>query len=163
MLTIPDVTEGQLCTVLTAKEEIYREEEILIIASDSYIISDIGNHIKNNPANSQGLISVINLPGDRYSFARTDDNNNVIEVAEKTRISDHASTGIYYFSNGKNFVDIGESMISNKEKTKGEYYVIPVYQKMIDRGDIVRISRAKEMWDLGTPAAKKIFENKFNV
>jgi hypothetical protein len=49
-------------------------------------------------------------------------------------------------------------MIRNKEKTRGEYYVIPVYNKMIASGMKVGISIAHEMWDLGTPEAKARFE-----
>lgn len=161
LLTIPKVTDGQLCTVLTAKEMINTEEDILIMASDSYIVSNIGTHINNLSSECKGLISVINLPGDKYSFAKVDESGKVIKVAEKLRISNHASTGMYYFKSGKEFVEIGEGMIANKELTKGEYYVIPVYQKMIENGKTIEISEANEMWDLGTPEAKSFFEENF--
>lgn len=155
---LDDVTEGQLCTVLTASQWLDTEEDLLIAASDTYIKSSLASHILNKEPGCSGLISVATLPGDRWSFARTDDSGRVVEVAEKKRISDHASTGLYYFSSAREFADVGESMIRNKKKTMGEYYVIPVYQKMIEAGKWIGISQADEMWDMGTPEAKEKFE-----
>ena len=157
---LDEVTEGQLCTVLAAEEDIDMEEDVLIMASDSLVISpDLKNDIRQARVKGwSGLISTINLPGDRWSFARTDDLGKVVEVAEKVRISNYASTGIYYFALGKELVKYGKAMIEKKEKTRGEYYVIPVYQKMIDAGKHIGISKASEMWDMGTPVAKEVFE-----
>jgi hypothetical protein len=49
-------------------------------------------------------------------------------------------------------------MIRNGEKTRGEYYVIPVYQKLIDQGQRVDISVASAMWDMGNPEALALYE-----
>lgn len=160
IISIPEVTEGQLCTVLAAKSFIDTPEGVLIMACDSLIIhQDLAGEIATiQRKKGQGMISVASLPGDRWSFAKINDNEEVIEVAEKKRISDYASTGMYYFSEGKQLVEIGEEMINRKEKTRGEYYVIPVYQKMIDNNAKIGISRATTMWDMGTPTAKAHFE-----
>lgn len=158
VILIPAITEGQLCTVLAAKELIDTDEDILIASADTYIRSSLYQDIARREASCRGIISVANLPGDRWSFARLGSNAMVVEVAEKVRISDHASTGLYYFSSGREFVSIGEAMIANHEKTRGEYYIIPVYQKYIERGWQVGISQASEVWDMGTPDALQAFE-----
>lgn len=158
LLLIDEVTEGQLCTVLIAKEYFLNGSDLLVIASDSLVNSKIGCEIRNKAAELKGIISVFNLPGDRWSFARTNFMGEVIEVAEKVRISDNASTGIYYFSDSRKFLEIAEDLIAKKETTKGEYYIIPVYQKMIANNEKVKVSIASEMWDLGTPKSKSIFE-----
>lgn len=162
LLLIDEVTEGQLCTVLVAKEYFLNRPDLLVIASDSLINSNIGEEISHKPDEVKGIISVINLPGDRWSFARTNAQVEVVEVAEKIRISDNASTGIYYFSDAMEFLEIAEDIITKQEKTKGEYYIIPVYQKMIENNEKVKISIAAEMWDMGTPEAKSIFEKHLN-
>ena len=151
LVLIEEVTQGQLCTVLAASDFINKNEDVLIIGSDTIVQSEIRSDIQNKTSDCKGLISVADMPGDRWSFASVDENGRVIEVAEKLRISSHASTGMYYFSNGKDFVTFSNEMIANKETTKGEYYVIPVYQKMIAKGDFIGISKANAMWDLGTP------------
>jgi dTDP-glucose pyrophosphorylase len=151
IVKLKDVTEGQLCTVMAAKEHIRLNEDILIVSSDTIIISNLHDDIRNKRSDCKGIISVANMPGDRWSFAKTDSTGRVVDVAEKVRISDHASTGLYYFSNGIELCDLADEILLKKEKTKGEYYVIPVYQKYINRGDFIGISVATQMWDLGTP------------
>jgi dTDP-glucose pyrophosphorylase len=158
MVVIPDVTEGQLCTVLTAKTLINNAEDLLVAASDTYIKSSLAKDIRRKPADCAGIISVLDLPGEQWSFADIDKDGWVVEVAEKRRISNHASTGLYYFSSGAEFVSIGEEMIRREERTRGEFFVIPVYQKLIDTGRKVLLSHASEMWDMGTPEAKSAFE-----
>ncbi len=158
-VTIPEVTQGQLCTILAAQQYIDTEEDVLIVASDTFIKSDLGNDILHKTSDCAGIISVINLPGEQWSFAKTDAAGRVVAVAEKVRISDHASNGLYYFSKGADLVKYGQEMIRRDERTRGEFYVIPVYQKMIDDGKTIVLSQAAEMWDMGTPEAKTAFEN----
>ena len=155
---LDDVTEGQLCTVLAAREYL-SEEDVLIAASDTYIPSQIGKAIQKHAGQASGIISTINLPGDRWSFAKTElGTDRVVEVAEKVRISDHCSTGLYYFASGKELLHEGQAMIDRQETTRGEYYVIPVYQQLIAQGKDVFIAPEPAMWDMGTPEAKAEFE-----
>lgn len=156
---LDSVTEGQLCTVLAAKEYLEAGKDVLIAASDTLVQSKIQEDIGDT--RYDGIISVANLPGEQWSFARTDDKGKVVEVAEKKRISEHASTGLYYFRRAGELITCGEDMIKKQEKTRGEYYVIPVYQKMIEQGAFIGISRATAMWDMGTPEAKEKFEKNF--
>jgi dTDP-glucose pyrophosphorylase len=160
LILLDDVTEGQLCTVLTASQYFQPNQSILIAASDSYIESNIAEEVKNTEAD--GIISVINLPGEQWSFAKTDESGKVIQVAEKTRISDHASTGIYYFKDAKRFEHHAQQLIQQKETTKGEYYIMPLYNKLIAKGAQIELSHAKAMWDMGTPEAKLKFEKYLN-
>jgi NDP-sugar pyrophosphorylase family protein len=152
------VTEGQLCTVLAAQEFLNTDEDLLIASSDTYVVSELGQDIAHRFPACRGLISVAHMPGDCWSFARTDSSGQVVEVAEKIRISNYASTGLYYFANGREFISVAAEMIRRGEKTQGEYYVIPVYQEYIQRGWHVGLSVASEMWDMGTPEALAQFE-----
>jgi UDP-N-acetylglucosamine diphosphorylase / glucose-1-phosphate thymidylyltransferase / UDP-N-acetylgalactosamine diphosphorylase / glucosamine-1-phosphate N-acetyltransferase / galactosamine-1-phosphate N-acetyltransferase len=162
LILLDDVTEGQLVTVLKAERFLDTDEDMMVCASDSYIKSEIQNDIKKYKDISSGIISVINLPGTHWSFAKMNNDGWVEQVAEKDRISDNASTGIYYFSNAGEFKKYGTEIVQNKETTKGEYYVIPVYQKMINDGKKIAISVAEEMWDMGTPDSKQNFEQYLN-
>ena len=125
LILLDEVTEGQLCTVLTAADFFKQDEGLLIAASDSYIKSNIGKEIENSKAD--GLISVRDLPGEQWSFAKADESGKVIEVAEKVRISNFASTGLYYFRDSKTFEQEANNIVTNKLTTKGEYYVMPLY------------------------------------
>jgi UDP-N-acetylglucosamine diphosphorylase / glucose-1-phosphate thymidylyltransferase / UDP-N-acetylgalactosamine diphosphorylase / glucosamine-1-phosphate N-acetyltransferase / galactosamine-1-phosphate N-acetyltransferase len=158
---IDKVTEGQLCTVLEASDHFNTDEDILIAACDSLIVSNIEADLLAARRACDGLISVINLPGEHWSFARTDADGNVVEVAEKRRISDNCSTGLYYFSSCAILLQYGNELIDRNERTRNEFFVIPVYQKMIDDGLVVKVSMASAMWDMGNPDAKRYFENNF--
>ncbi len=158
LILLDDVTEGQLCTVLAARKWIAVDDDLLIASADTYVVSNLGSEIALLSPDVHGLISVADMPGDHWSFARTDESGRVVEVAEKIRISNHASTGLYYFSNGREFVELADQIIADQEKTRGEYYVIPVYQKYLQRHWQVKLSLSFEMWDMGNPAALQIFQ-----
>lgn len=157
IIYLDDVTEGQLATVLTAKKYINTSEDVLIANCDTYIVSSLANDILVRPHDCAGIISVADLPGDRWSFAKVNSGGEVIEVTEKVRISDHASTGFYYFSRGNQLVEVAEDIIANREKVRGEFYVIMAYKKYIERGWKVTLSHASQMWDMGTPESLKEF------
>lgn len=160
IIFIDQVTEGQLCTVLVAKEQ-FNGESLLIIASDSYVESNLKDDLLLR-SNADGLISVIDLPGESWSFVETDENGKAVRVAEKERISNNVSTGIYYFKNSDLFIEIGQSQINNNTRVKGEFYIIPVYQKLIDMQKNIFISKAISMWDMGTPESLEKFINHIN-
>ena len=54
------------------------------------------------------------MPGEQWSFARADQSGKVIEVAEKKRISNNVSTGLYYFSSGYEFLNTADEIIKSK-------------------------------------------------
>ncbi len=151
VILLDDVTDGQLRTVMAARDLIDGDDDVLIANCDTYIDSDLGARIAAKTPDCHGMISTINALGDRWSFARTDDSGRVVEVAEKIRISDHASTGYYHVSSGRELCQIADEMFAAGATTRGEYYVIPVYQHMIARGWRVEIAPARAMWDMGTP------------
>lgn len=160
IILLESPTEGQLCTVLACKDALVENDDLLIISSDTYVKSNLKDSILNQKPDSRGIISVANLPGDRWSFAKPDHSGRVVEVTEKIRISDFASTGLYYFRFVQDIISIGEEMVRKKETHKGEYYIMPVYQKMIQRGDYIGLSMAEGIIDLGTPEALTDFIRK---
>src|SRR5690606_23431453 len=101
------------------------KEDVLIASSDTLVEGNIAHEI--NSTAWDGIISVADLPGDHWSFAKTNDKGLVVDVAEKVRISNNASTGLYYFRRAIDFVEYGEKLIRDNERTRGEFYVIPVY------------------------------------
>jgi len=145
---------------LAAKEWIDTEEDLLIMGSDTIVKSNMYRDIVQKIPICQGIISVAYMPGDRWSFALTDTQGKVLRVAEKQRISSYAGTGMYHFTNGRHFVRHSEQMIRNNETTRGEYYVMPLYQRMIDNGEYITISKATALWDMGTPDALNKYLNR---
>jgi dTDP-glucose pyrophosphorylase len=80
-----------------------------------------------------------------------DNEENVIELAEKKVISNIATVGIYYYASGKNFVKYANDMIGANDMLNGEYYVAPIYNYYIKDNKKIKIYNVKEMCGLGTP------------
>lgn len=144
---------GQLCSVLLARQLIEVEEDLLIASADTYVESDLAHHIAQRSPACRGLISVARMSGNQWSFARTGASGGVVAVAEKHRISNWASTGLYYFASGREFVEAALRTVEKREGVGAEQYVIPVYEEYMARQWRVELSRARAMWDMGTSEA----------
>ena len=88
---------------------------------------------------------------------KIDQNGLVSKPAEKEVISTNAAVGLYYFKSGKNFVKYAESMIESNERTKNEFYICPLYNRLIKDELKVRISQVDKMHVLGTPEELNFF------
>ena len=89
----------------------------------------------------------------KWSFAKIDDNGLVTEVKEKVGISDYATVGLYYFKEGRHFINSTIDMIINNDRVNGEFYTCPVYNYMIKDGGKIGIFNIEllQMHGLGTP------------
>ena len=166
-LLIPEVTAGQLCTVLCAADLLDPSKPLLIAPCDTMIEGPLpipaSLSLSDSEAQPRGLISVASMPGDRWSFADCDADWNVSRVTEKERISDWASTGLYYFSDTAAFLRDANAMVDENERTGGEFYVMPLYNRMLARGESVKAVPVKRMHDLGTPEALELFVQTLKV
>ncbi len=151
VIPLSKVTEGQACTVLEGRQHIDRDEPLIIYNADTWCRTGLERSLPQLPASVAGVLGVFEAPGDKWSFARTDETGRVVEVAEKRRISNHACTGLYHFSSGAEFVREADAMIAANERVNREFYVAPVYNRMIARGREVRLDVADEVGVLGTP------------
>jgi len=161
IIPLSEVTEGQACTVLTAAEWIDNDQPLLIYNADTFCRTRLAERLPRLPPQVDGLLGVFHAAGDRWSFARADATGRVWETAEKRRISDWASTGLYYFRRGSDFVRHARAMIAAQERVGSEFYVAPVYNRLIAAGGEVCIDPAEEVWVLGTPEDLRSFEANF--
>lgn len=161
IVSLDRVTEGQACTVLVAREYIDNDKPLLIYNADTFCRSRLDERLATLPATVDGLLGVFEAPGDKWSFARVDGDGRVVETAEKRRISNWATTGLYYFTRGRDFVRQADAMIEANERERGEFYVAPVYNRLIAAGGNVVIDVADEVWVLGTPEDLSDFEARY--
>lgn len=118
-----------------------------------------------------GYLEVFEEQGDHWSFALPDPNsdapNVVREVAEKRRISDLCSTGLYYFRSAETFYDLFEATLSTApEHLDGsERYIAPLYNIAIQRGLDIRYAKiARDAITItGTPDEYRDALEKFKV
>ena len=159
IIFLDKTTRGQVETVLHAKEHINNEATLVIYNIDTYFLSTRLKSklltIKNT--NVDGLLGAFNSNDNKLSFIELD-SEFVKRTKEKEPISDIASTGLYIFSRGKDFVDAAEFMLSNSLNTNNEYYVSELYNILIKQGKKFMIDLADDFAPLGTPDDIKKFE-----
>lgn len=161
IVSLDQVTEGQACTVLMARTWIDSSDPLIIYNADTYCQTDLEARLRTLAPDVDGLLSVFEAPGDKWSFARVDDAGRVIETAEKRRISNWATTGLYHFTHGRDFVRHADAMIAADERERGEFYVAPVYNRLIAAGARIEIDVANQVWVLGTPEDLADFEARY--
>ena len=150
VVSIPEPTRGQAETALMAGGLVREDEDILIYNADSVFRSPILGLIKKGRGKIDGMITLFESNDPSLSYARIE-RGRIVEVAEKKVISGYATVGAYYFGSWRMFSSYAGGMISANERTRDEFYIAPIYQKMIRDGKVVLPDYADYFADLGTP------------
>jgi dTDP-glucose pyrophosphorylase len=159
VVALDQVTRGQAETCLAAKPYINNSSQLFIYNCDTYSTSKIWEMIeKEHP---DGIIPSFHATDPRYSYSKLDAQGFVEETAEKKPISELASTGMYYFKRGSDFVTAAENMIAAGGLQNGEFYVIPCYNELIKSGKKIRTIMVDQYWVLGTPEELEHFNKNF--
>lgn len=151
---IDKLTEGAACTVLHAHRLINNDKPLLIANSDQIVDIDINDYINDSDnRNLDGSVLCFEDNHIKWSYAKLDENNFITMIREKEVISNHATVGIYYFKKGSDFVENAIDMFVRNERVNNEFYVAPVYNYSIEKGNkfgIYSIEK-KQMHGTGTP------------
>lgn len=163
IVEVNQVTEGAACTVLLAREHIDNESALMIANSDQYVGLAIDRYLAamDDPAVS-GLIMTFWADHPKWSYCGMRADDTVAEVVEKRVISNRATVGLYNFRQGRDFVAAADEMIARNLRVNNEFYVAPVYNLLIARGQKVVVrDTGREyagMYGLGTPEDYEFFQ-----
>lgn len=154
---VDKLTEGAACTVLYAHRLIDNDTPLLIANSDQVVDMNVADYIAdcdNRHLDGSILCFADETMNPSYSFAKIDNDGIVTEVREKQPISNHATVGIYYYKKGSSFVNGAVDMVVRNERVNNEFYVAPVYNYAIARGEKFGIYdiELSQMHGTGTPA-----------
>ncbi|HEX8964924.1 MAG TPA: glycosyltransferase family 2 protein [Patescibacteria group bacterium] len=162
VIIIDRITQGAAETALLAKNLINTDEELIISNADQYFTCKaFEQELAKKEKNYTGLIPVFEATHPRWSFAKVNEAGFVTEVAEKVPISNNATVGVYYFKHGKDFVWAAEQMIEKDIRRNNEFYICPIFNELIGRGDKIKAVTANTMWSMGTPEDVTYFERYF--
>lgn len=162
IVQVDGMTEGAACTTLLAKEFIDNDEPLLYANSDQFLDWNSNEFMYSMIADEvDGGMLTFTATHPKWSFAKLDDDGFVTEVAEKKPISDVATTGIYYWKHGSDYVKYAEQMIDSNTRVNNEFYVCPVFNEAIDDGKKIKTFHFDGMWGIGTPEDLDYF-NKFH-
>jgi HAD superfamily hydrolase (TIGR01509 family) len=162
---VAKLTEGAACSVLLARDHINNDEPFVMINSDQYLDINIDDFYEAllNPA-YDGCISTFWQPDQadlKWSYAALGYDGLVRDVREKQWIGPNATTGLYGWRRGADFVRYAEQMIAKDIRVNGEFYAAPVYNEAIAAGAKVRTQLCKTMYGLGVPADLEHFISTF--
>lgn len=146
-------TEGAACTVLLAKDKINNDEELMIANCDQLVLDRQvidGSLEYYRERNVDGGILCFLAESPKWSYCRMS-GERITEVVEKQVVSNLATVGIYYYRQGRMFVDAAEAMIGRQFKVNGEFYLAPAFNDMIVKDMKIVPYLVNDMVGLGTP------------
>ncbi len=158
IVKVDKTTEGAACTTLLAESIINNDSPLLIANSDQYIKWDSQEcmYFFSDPSIDAGILT-FKATHPKWSYAKTNNEGFVLEVAEKKPISNNATVGIYFWKKGSDYVKYAKKMIQKNIRTNGEFYVCPVFNEAIKDGLKVKVFEIEKMWGIGTPEDLKLF------
>jgi len=161
IVQVNGITEGAACTTLLAKEFINNGNPLIIANSDQYVEWNSSEFMHSMVADGingvdAGILTFTSTHP-KWSYAKVNDDEFVVEVAEKNPISTCATVGIYYWKCGSDYVKYAESMISKNVRTNNEFYVCPVFNEAILDNKKVKTFNVEKMWGIGTPEDLQLF------
>ena len=147
VIEVDQVTRGQAETVLYAKQHLAFHLPTLVHNADSAFEICF----QQLPTSADGALLLFRGAGTKWSYAAMDEDGRVSRVTEKEPISSHASTGTYYFRSTVQLFELIEAAIREDDRVNGEYYLGPLYNRMIANGYLVRGAEVERFVSLGTP------------
>tara|TARA_R100000742_G_C4278746_1_gene101960 strand:+ start:2078 stop:3436 length:1359 start_codon:yes stop_codon:yes gene_type:complete len=163
IVEVEGLTEGAACTTLLAKEYIDNDKPLIMANSDQFIEWSSSKFMyKMQEQDLDGGILSFKSTHPKWSYAKTDENNYVTQVAEKKPISDCATVGVYYWKKGSDYVKYAEQMIDKNIRTNNEFYVCPVFNEAVQDCKRVSTFNIDKMWGLGTPEDLRHYIDNYN-
>ena len=128
-------THGSACSCLLAIEQINENAPLLVAGVDKYLDIDINEAIQYfETKNLDAGAVVFDDIHPQWSYVALDEDGLVVEAQEKNPISRNACAGVFYYHQGKDFVQAVMRMIKKGAVTNGQYYVAPAFNELILQG-----------------------------
>lgn len=153
IVTVIQLTQGPLCTVLSAYDQINTDDSLLVLNSDQVVDRGYRDFVESSKELDGNILTFKCDGNPKWSYVRRNKENLIECVREKVAISSEATVGVYYFGSGRDFLEAAAEMIVQDDRTNGEFYVAPVYNYLISKGRKIGgfQIQEQEMHGLGTP------------
>lgn len=165
IIKISGETKGAVCSALMAIEHINNQDKLIISNGDQVINHDLNEIFdcfedKNIDA---GVICFTSVHP-KWSYVRLDENNKIVETAEKRPLSKNAIAGFYYFKHGSDFVQSAMKSIENDANVNGLYFTAPILNEMVLENKNLEIFKidSNQYHSFYSPQKIKEYENQFN-
>ena len=146
---------GALDSCMKAEEECPGSNSLTIFTPDAMFKPAFD--VENLCYFDDGLLSLYPSQKPSCSYAKIV-GQSVMWVAEKQVISPYATTGLYHFRDSDTFFRLAGEMLESGDTTNGEFYIAPIYNRMIKEGMQVAYEMVERVDVLGTPEECQEFE-----
>lgn len=160
-INVRELTEGQACTCLLARDAVRKDEELLIAGCDNGIVMDEKKFDKMRQE-CETLVftyrnndAVLKNPN-AYGWMKVDVHDNIVDLSIKKAISDnpqndHAVVATFWFKHAKIFVEAAEKMIAENDRINREFYVDEVIRHVLNLGYKAKVFEVNRYIGWGTP------------
>jgi dTDP-glucose pyrophosphorylase len=132
---VPSNLGGAACSALIGLQYLDQEEQVILINGNEKLTE---NHVTLLEQIHEKRAEVAILSFDsihpRYSYAKVDRNQNVIEISEKDPISRNALVGFFWFSKAALIDNAIKKMILKDSSLNGIFYLSPAINEIILEG-----------------------------
>lgn len=159
IVELKEVTDGQATTAYLSQELWNPEWPLLIYNIDTYVKPHALQPRDIRPG-SDGWVPCFQVPGEHWSFVKLGDDGWAVDLAEKQRISDNASIGLYWFSRAGRYVELYDRFFSDRKNlVRGERYIAPLYRQLLAEGGKISLTDLPptDVHVLGTPTELERF------
>lgn len=159
VVELKSLTDGQATSAYLSSELWFYESPLLIYNIDTYV-----NPKALTPGQitqgSDGWVPCMRAPGDHWSFVQLGVDGWAVDFAEKQRISENASIGLYWFAKAGRYVETYDRFFRDDTNlVRGEKYIAPLYRQLLADGGKISIAdlSCDDVHVLGTPAELEQF------
>jgi len=138
---------GAACSALIGLQYLNPEEEVILINGNEKLTE---NHLsllmQIHEKRTESAIVSFDSIHPRYSYAKVDRNENVIEISEKDPISRNALVGFFWFSKVSLIEKAIKKMILKDASLNGVFYLSPAINEIILEGiqvALIKIDNSK--------------------
>jgi len=159
VVEVDEVTDGQATSAYLARGVWHAERPLLIYNIDTFVQPRALLPQDIRPG-ADGWVPCFQAAGDHWSFVRMGSDGWAEDLAEKQRISEFASIGLYWFAQAQRYALAYERFFADPANlVRGERYVAPLYRQLIAEGGQVCMSDLplQDVHVLGTPAELQQF------
>lgn len=138
-------TMGAACTCMLAVDKLDMDEPLLITGSDQILLEPPERVLTDFQARDlDGGVAIFDDIHPRWSYVKLDENDRVIEAAEKRPISRNAVAGFYYYRKASFFFDAAKEMIRKNADVNGQFFICPAYNEMILKQQTIGVYRVQK-------------------
>lgn len=143
--------EGLGHSIWVAKDYIDPDDQLLVILGDTIIKAPLDTMVSS----TDHMIAIQEVADPRrFGIVELDQQTQKVNrFVEKPQnpTSNSAIVGLYYFSTAKALLDTLDTIISNNERTFGEFQLTDALQRMLEKGEPFKAIEVSKWFDCGKP------------